>query len=162
MAKKLVTIDVDDKNLTASAKSVEVKVKKQEKKEIEDFGIVEINNASSAKKVKINTEKGFAKNVSGETKRTVKNKTSMVEDYFDFSFRTNEKAKTEVLKETASKVEVKDTKKVEAKRATTNALKEEQKENVSESVKFDSDANHIMRVARIGSLFDCDIKMMQA
>lgn len=189
MTKNLVTIDIQDKNLKSSAKTVtSKKVKPEEKKEIETFGIVEINNSSSAKKVKSNVERGFEKNVSGESKKTVKSKVSQVEDYFDFSFRKdvveknanlsekNEKtttktaksatkAKTTTAKTTARKTTAK---KQDAVKEEVSALKidneieTEKVKNTYETVDFDSEANQIIRVARIGSLFDCDIRMMNA
>lgn len=170
MAKKVVTIDIEKKDLEASSKPSEAKVAKsakvEEKKEVENFGIVEINNASATKKIKNKTEKGFEKNVSGSEKKSVKSHTSKVEDYFDFSFRTQEKAKAIDSKKAETKVE---NAKVEAKAETpvvslklTDDVKKSQAENVSNSVKFDSEATQIVRVARMGSLFDCDKRMMNA
>lgn len=186
MAKKLVTIDVQDKKLKSSAKVATSKKVKEETKEIENFGVLEINNASSAKKVKNNAERGFEKTVSGETKKAVKTKISQVDDYFDFSFRKNDEEKNEKVaakttKTAASAVKTKTTtakkvtKKVEVKaeaetkvaekvvelKNETNAQSEQIK-SAYEAVSFDSDANQIIRVARIGSLFDCDIRMMNA
>lgn len=156
MAKKLVTINID-KNLSVSTKSVEAQIQKQEKKEIENFGIVEINNASATKKIKANTERGFEKNISGETKKSVKTKTSQVEDYFDFSFRTNRQSKsTESAQKTAKKSSS------STKLAESGVKKPENVKEVQQQIVFDSDANQIVRVARIGSLFDCDIRMMNA
>ena len=147
MVKKLVTIDVEDKKLKTTAKSVASKKSKSvEKKEVENFGIVEINNASSVKKVKNTTEKGFEKNVSETVKRTVKAKTSQVDDYFDFSFRTSE-SKVEAVEETAT---LKIDEKVEKESVVTDV------------VNFDNEANQIIRVARIGSLFDCEKRMINA
>ena len=144
MVKKLVTIDVEDKELKKTKKStVSKKAKTAEKKEVENFGIVEINNASAVKKVKNKTEKGFEKNVNTTVKKTVKAKTSKVDDYFDFSFRVN-------TTETPSN-EVKE----------TPVLKIEE-ETVSEVVAFDNEANRIIMVARLGSLFDCDARMINA
>lgn len=159
MAKKFVTIDVEDKDLTASTEPVKAEVKKQETKEIETFGIVEINNASAVKKIKSNKDKGFEKNVSGEAKRTIKSKTSQVEDYFDFSFRTNEKAKVEVLKE-EPKTKIEKVTEVKAMPKTEEIKKQEK--ILAESVNFDSEANQVIRIARIGSLFDCDIRSINA
>lgn len=166
MAKKLVTINVEDKELVTPKRVSKAKTEVQEKKEIENFGIVEINNASSTKKVKKNVERGFEKNVSGETKKTVKSRTSQVEDYFDFSFRKNEQIKTEFADKekvviekkvsSNSKIEKKEEKVVNADNKA-DKLKE-----LKEQVCFDSEANQIIRVARIGSLFDCDIRMMNA
>jgi hypothetical protein len=144
MVKKLVTIDVEDKDLKKTKKStVSKKAKTVEKKEVENFGIVEINNASSAKKVKNTTEKGFEKNVSETVKRTVKAKTSQVDDYFDFDFRANVSEK----KEESSVLKMSEEVKVEA---------------VEEAVNFDNEANRIIMVARLGSLFGCDKKMINA
>ena len=144
MVKKLVTIDVEDKDLKKTKKStVSKKAKTVEKKEVENFGIVEINNASSAKKVKNTTEKGFEKNVSETVKRTVKAKTSQVDDYFDFDFRANVSEK----KEESSGLKMSEEVKVEA---------------VEEAVNFDNEANRIIMVARLGSLFGCDKKMINA
>lgn len=144
MVKKLVTIDVEDKDLKKTKKStVSKKAKTVEKKEVENFGIVEINNASSAKKVKNTTEKGFEKNVSETVKRTVKAKTSQVDDYFDFDFRANVSEK----KEESSVLKMSEEVKVEA---------------VEETVNFDNEANRIIMVARLGSLFGCDKKMINA
>ena len=144
MVKKLVTIDVEDKELKKTKKStVSKKAKTVEKKEVENFGIVEINNASSVKKVKNTTEKDFEKNVSETVKRTVKAKTSKVDDYFDFDFRAN----------------------ISEKKEETSALKmseEVKAETVEEVVNFDSEANRIIMVARLGSLFGCDKKMINA
>ncbi len=145
MVKKLVTIDVEDKELKKTKKSVATKkTKTAEKKEVENFGIVEINNAGAVKKVKNTAEKGFEKNVSETVKRTVKAKTSKVDDYFDFDFRANvseKKSETPVLKmeEVAETVEVSN--------------------NVSN---IDSEASRIIMVARLGSLFGCDKKMINA
>lgn len=164
MAKKLVTINVEDKELVTPKRVAKTKTEVQEKKEIENFGIVEINNASSAKKVKKNVERGFEKNVSGEAKKTVKSKTSQVEDYFDFSFRKNEQAKVEDVKDVKvtkkASSSANSVKKVEKSEVVENVSK--QVEEIKEQVCFDSEANQIIRVARIGSLFDCDIRMMNA
>lgn len=144
MVKKLITIDVEDKELKKTTKAVAAKkAKAVEKKEVENFGIVEINNASAVKKVKNKTEKGFEKNVNTTVKKTVKAKTSKVDDYFDFSFRVN-------TTETPAN-EVKE----------TPVLKLEE-ETVSEVVAFDNEANRIIMVARLGSLFDCDARMINA
>lgn len=165
MAKKVVTIDIEKKDLEASSKPSEAKVAKsakvEEKKEVENFGIVEINNASATKKLKNKTEKGFEKNVSGSAKKSVKSQTSKVDDYFDFSFRTQEKTKTLESKKTEAKVETKTEAPVVSLKLTEE-VKKSQAENVSNSVKFDSEATQIVRVARMGSLFDCEKRMMNA
>lgn len=143
MVKKLVTIDVEDKELKKTTKTVSAKkTKTVEKKEVENFGIVEINNASSAKKVSKKAEKGFEKNVSETTKRTVKAKTSKVDDYFDFSFRVNS---TEAVAEEAPVL------KIEAEEVKT-----------ATDIAFDNEADRIIMVARLGSLFGCDARMINA
>lgn len=178
MVKKLVTIDVNDENLTISAKSVNAKTAKvKEETEMEKLGFVEINSAS-AKKAKSASAKGYEKNVSESVKRGVKAKTSMVEDYFDFSFRVNEKAKETVEEKNSAKTAKAKTAKSAAKTSTKTSkstakaksttlkiddnLKKEQDSNLSSSVSFDNEANQIIRVARIGSLFDCDKRIIQA
>lgn len=144
MVKKLITIDVEDKELKKTTKTVAAKsAKTVEKKEVENFGIVEINNASAVKKVRNKTEKGFEKNVSATEKKTVKAKTSKVDDYFDFSFRVN------TTETPASEVK------------ETPVLKIEE-ETVSEDKAFDNEVNRIIMVARLGSLFDCDARMINA
>lgn len=144
MVKKLITIDVEDKELKKTTKTaVAKKAKSVEKKEVENFGIVEINNAGAAKKVKNKTEKGFEKNVSTAVKKTVKAKTSKVDDYFDFSFRVNS---------VETPVE-------EVNEAPVLKIGEE---TVSEAKAFDNEVNRIIMVARLGSLFDCDARMINA
>ena len=181
MVKKLVTIDVNDKNLTVSSKPVKANaVNTKEATEIEKLGFVEINSGASSKKAKNTSVKGYEKNVIDSTKRTVKAKTSMVEDYFDFSFRLNdnkthsdvveEKKKSKVSKAKTTKATAKTSSKSVKKTEKTDAktlkidenLKKEQNCNLSSSVCFDNEANQIIRVARMGSLFDCDKRIIQA
>ena len=138
MVKKLVTINVEDKELKSTTKSVVSKKSNVvEKKEVENFGVVEINNSSAVKKVRGKSEKGFEKNVSSSVKKSVKAQTSKVDDYFDFSFR---KTESEVKQD----------------------VKCEKAETVSEVVNFDSEVDRIIMVARLGSLFDCDKRMINA
>ena len=182
MAKKLVTIDVNDENLKVSAKPVEAKkAKLVESTEMEKLGFVEINNAAVSKKVAKVMAKGFEKNLTESTKKTVKSQTSAVEDYFDFSFKTNTNAsetkeglveKKTIAKKTAAKTTKKSTEKSSAtksKKETSKAetkideqLKQAQTSNVSDSIVFDNEVCQILRVARIGSLFDCDKRAIQA
>lgn len=184
MAKKLVTIDVNDENLKVSAKPVKAKeAKVVESTEMEKLGFVEINNAGVSKKTAKVAAKGFEKNLTESAKKAVKTQTSVVEDYFDFSFKRNEKALAEkeevVAKKTVEKKTVskaKTTKTTAAKSAKTaketkvdacevkidENLKQAQTENVSKSVAFDNEVCQIIRVARIGSLFDCDKRAIQA
>ena len=87
MAKKVYTIDVQDKDLkTTKAKKTKSAIVVAET-EVEKLGVAEINNASATKRMKNTIEKGFEKNVVGSTKKAVKQKVNDVEDYFDFSFR---------------------------------------------------------------------------
>ena len=173
MAKKVYTIDVNNDELRVSAKPVADKSVKIDKKEVENFGIVEINNASSTKKIKTKDDKGFEKNVISATKKSVKAQTSKVDDYFDFSFKKDNAAKTveSVAEKTvvAKKQPEKKTEKPTAKE-TKDVVKtiisnkvdfgmKKVEEDVN-SVKFDSDAYQIVRVARIGSLFDCEKYMI--
>ncbi len=88
MAKKVYTLEIDEKNLKTSAKSKAVSEKKSlAQSEVESYGIVEINNASASKKIKTNADKGFEKIVSGNSKKAVKSELHKVDDYFDFNFR---------------------------------------------------------------------------
>ena len=64
-------------------------------------------------------------------------------DYFDFDFRANVSEK----KEESSVLKMSEEVKVEA---------------VEEAVNFDNEANRIIMVARLGSLFGCDKKMINA
>ena len=176
MAKKLVTIDVNDKELTVTSKLVDAKTTKTvEKTEMEKLGFVEINNTANGKKAKATVAKGFEKNLCEGARKNVKAQTSMVEDYFDFSFRKNEKAKDvkeEVVEKTTSKTTArKTTTKTSAKTSKKSVedvvkidedIKLEQNVNVVNTVNFDNEVNQIIRVARIGSLFDCDKRTIQA
>ena len=181
MAKKLVTIDVNDDNLKVSAKPVKAKEAKiVESNEMEKLGFVEINNSSS-KKVAKAAAKGFEKNLSEGTKKAIKSQTSLVEDYFDFSFRVNEKSIIEKEESVDTKVVAKKTTKTVKKTATKVAeeskieakvdvceikidedLKQTQTVNVTNYIVFDNEVSQILNVARIGSLFDCDKRAIQA
>ena len=152
MAKKIYEIKVNDKSLV-STKPVADKPVKVDTKEVEEFGIVEINNASSTKKIKNKQDKGFEKNIVSATKRQVKSKTSQVDDYFDFSFRKNkDSSKTQSI----SPIESENKKAPEQKAEAKAALKMNKVENDMNSIKFDSEVSQVIRVARIGSLFDCE------
>lgn len=88
MAKKLYEIEVDNENLTKTAKSKASSVAKSVAEvEAESFGILEINNASSTKKVSKKADAGYEKNVTVAKKRQIKSQISEVEDYTDFCFR---------------------------------------------------------------------------
>ena len=99
MAKKIYTLEIDEKNLGTTVGSKTTVQKNNVQTEVETLGVVEINNASASKKLKNNASKGFEKVVSGTTRRTVKAEISHVEDYFDFSFRPMADTKTEAEKE---------------------------------------------------------------
>ncbi len=93
MTKKLVEIEVDDEKLTKTAQSRQCGVKKSvAETEVESFGVVEINNTASKKKVQKQADAGYEKNVTVASKRPVKTKVSEVEDYTDFCFRKTAKS----------------------------------------------------------------------
>ena len=178
MAKKLVTIDVNDKDLTVSAKTVSSgEVVKSEATEMEKLGIMELNNSAVTKTSSKMTAKGFEKNLSNGKKRSVKSKTSEVEDYFDFSFRKNDKdaivndcetKKSEKTTTRTCKKSVKSEIVSEKKEAQETlivkideTMKQEQTENITSSM-FDNEVYQIINVARIGSLFDCEKRAIQA
>lgn len=97
MAKKLVEIEVNDEKLTKTAQSRQSAVKKSvAEAEVESFGVVEINNTSSKKKVQKQADAGYEKNVTTGSRRPVKTKISEVEDYTDFCFRKTAKAVEQV------------------------------------------------------------------
>ena len=173
MANKVYTIQVKDENLKASVKSKSVKTKKTaSEKEVETFGIVEINNASSKGKMKNSADAGFEKNVTSCAKKAIKAQVSKVDDYFDFSFRPEEKvAKVATKKATVEKkstVAKKTTKAkntVEKQSAKTSILKIDDEKiersyavvaEACERLTSDDDAARIISVARMGLLFDCD------
>ena len=87
-----------------------------EKKEVENFGIVEINNAGASKKLKNNQDAGYEKNVTTACKKLVKSQVSHVEDYFDFCFRPDEKQVVRVEEEKAVKKTVAEKKVAACKR----------------------------------------------
>lgn len=184
MAKKVFTIQVDDKKLNDSVKSKKIKTTKTiAEKEVESFGIVEINNASAKSKVKNTKDAGYEKNVTDCQKKTVKSQLSHVDDYFDFSFRpvAEEKKEAKTKKVTTKKAvtskvkaETKATKKVATKKAKTvettvfkaESLEQnlERQSNIvaeaCERISFDDEAERIICVARLGALFDCDKRML--
>ena len=88
MAKKIYEIEVNDENLTKTAKSKANSVAKSvAEAEVESFGVFEINNTSSIKKVAKKADAGYEKNVTVAKKRQIKSQVSEVEDYADFCFR---------------------------------------------------------------------------
>ena len=100
MAKKIYEIEVNDENLTKTAKSKANSVAKSvAEAEVESFGILEINNASSSKKVSKKVDAGYEKNVTVAKKRQIKSQISEVEDYADFCFRKTAQPATHVVAE---------------------------------------------------------------
>lgn len=162
--KKFYTIEVDNENLKNTAKSKSVKTTlTASEKEVESFGIVEINNASSKGKVRSTKEVGFEKHMTNCEKKTVKSQVSQVVDYFDFSFRPETEIKV------AQKAAVKKVAKKTATAKTTKTAAAKTKKDVSTVLKMepetsfdlnaevceriDVDAQKIADVARLGSLF---------
>ena len=73
MARKVYTVELDDKNIAGTKGSKASKVASNEsEKEISAFGIVEINNNSAKGKVRNLKDVGFEKNVTGSEKKAVK------------------------------------------------------------------------------------------
>lgn len=148
MARKVYTVEFDDVNIASTAGSKASKVVASEaEKEVENYGIVEINNNSAKNKVKCTKEAGFEKNVTNAARKSVKATISQVEDYFDFSFRPTSVIKVE------DKVE---TKKVVCK--TTRAKAAAKPEIIDdaracETYTMTDEARKVVSVAREGSLF---------
>ena len=169
MVKKFYTIEVDDENLKNTAKSKSVKTDKSvSEKEVESFGIVEINNSSSKCKVRNTKDVGFEKNVTNCGKKTIKAQVSQVVDYFDFSFRPEAEVKEEKVatKKCTKKATAKTTTKAKtatktAKKTTTVLKIDEEKIEAERSINLavevcertDDQAEKIVSVARLGSLF---------
>ena len=158
MVKKVYTIEVDDENLRNTAKSKSVETKKSAlEKEIEGFGIEQINNASAKGKLKNVKDAGFEKNVTGCSKKSIKSKIHEVEDYFDFSFRPEIK-KVETAKVSKTKTASKTTSS-KAKKTTVYKVEEivsEERETAlteAQERKSDEAADKIVCTARLGSLF---------
>ena len=144
MAKKVYTIDVKDENVAETKAKRTRTVKSKTEKEVESLGVAEINNASATKRVRNKADKGFEKNVVGTTKRAVKQKVNEVEDYFDFSFKRTESASVDVCE-------------AKAKTEKINLVKE-----VCMQECGDADAYVIVNLARMGSLFGCDKRAINA
>ena len=98
------------------------------------FGVEEINNTSAVKRLKNKTEKGFEKNVVSSTQKSVKQKVNEVEDYFDFSFRKGDNM----------------------------AVTKKETIKIAKEVVADTEAYHVMNLARMGSLFGCDKRAINA
>ena len=160
MARKVYTVEFDEKNIesTVGSKSSKV-VADASQNEIESLGVVEINNNSAKKKIKNSIILGFEKNITGAEKKSVKTELSKVDDYFDFSFRksepmTEEKPKKE-RKTCAKKVkvieEIKDDLVCEV---SSIDVVEEINDVISCDTFFVSEeAQKVISVARAGALF---------
>lgn len=156
MARKVYTVKLDDEKLIASAGSKSAKVSALEsQKEVEAFGIVEINNNSAKKKIKNTKDVGFEKNIVATEKKVVKSNLAQVDDYFDFSFRPTVKAEAKVV-EVSKKAEVK---KVATKKTACKTTKAAVKKEIIDDAKachtytMTDEARRIVSVAREGSLF---------
>ncbi len=140
MAKKVYTVQLDNKNLnTTASKAAKVEVSKSQK-EVEKFGVVEINNKSAKCKVKNTKDMGYEKNVMATEKKAVKSTVSKVDDYFDFSFRPTAKVQTEtrVAKEAS---------------ASNNGAEIISEAKVCSAYVLTEEAKRVISIARAGSLF---------
>ena len=164
MAGKVYTVEFDNKKLSSTSGSKASKVATRDsEKEVETYGIVEINNNSAKKKVKNTNDVGFEKNVTGSEKKAVKSNLAQIDDYFDFSFRPCAKAETKIEVKVEKQVDVK----VSAKKACVKkAVKEsankavvEKKTEIIDNAKscqsytMSDEARKVVSVARAGSLF---------
>lgn len=163
MNKRVKTFDVEDKKLVEGAKSKTSKVKESASQaEVEKFGIVEINNGSAKAKGTKKADAGFEKNTSSCSKKPVKSNLHVVDDYFDFDLRANSK-KSSALKMKSEDVEV-----IKEKSSAVSQIKEKSNEErysatiaeAADRVAFDDAATYNITVARIGSLFDCEKRMI--
>ena len=90
--------------------------------------------AISEEEMAQNKEKGFEKVVSGTSKKSVKSELSQVEDYFDFCF----------------------------KKGDNMAVTKKETIKIAKEVVADTDAYLVMNLARMGSLFGCDKRAINA
>lgn len=144
MAKKVYTVQLDNKNLSSKAsKNAKVKVSKSQE-EIEKFGVVEINNKSCKNKIKNMNDAGYEKHILSAEKKAVKTNISKVDDYFDFSFRP-----------TQEKTSVKPVEKKTVKNASVSANSPEimSDAQICNTYALNDEANKIVSIARAGSLF---------
>ncbi len=151
MRKNVYELKIDDDIKTIGSKTTNVK-KSKAQNEIEEYGIVEINNSSSKNKVKNAVDKGYEKEISGKAKKNVKKNLSMVDDYFDFNFRAN--LKLEENEEIVCNESFNDTK---SEQIFNNEIIERQVSKIAETCnrfELDPDAMKIMTIARTGYLFD--------
>ena len=149
MARKVYTVELNDEKLIASKGSKAAKVSALEsQREVEAFGIVEINNNSSKKKIKNKKDAGFEKNVLETQKKAVKSNLAQIDDYFDFSFRPTAKVEEKVVE-----------KKVAAKKTACKTTKTTDKKEIIDEAKacqtytMSDEARKVVSVARAGSLF---------
>lgn len=182
MAKKIYTLTLDEKNLqtSVSKKSEETK-KPYAQKEVEEFGIVEINNGQATKKIKNKNDVGYEKVLSNTNKKQVKNNIHQVDDYFDFSFRPETKKVAESKSEKSETVAVKTTKKEPVKSSVKSETEvvnlkasiavpsidpkhiedaKTYKTEETERTSYDEAASYNVSVARMGALFDCEKRML--
>ena len=110
------------------------KILSDSRTQISEFGVEEINNTSAIKRMKNRTEKGFEKNVVSSTQKSVKQKVNEVEDYFDFCF----------------------------KKGDNMAVTKKETIKIAKEVVADTDAYLVMNLARMGSLFGCDKRAINA
>lgn len=149
MARKVYTVELNDEKLIASKGSKAAKVSALEsQREVEAFGIVEINNNSSKNKIKNKKDAGFEKNVLESQKKAVKSNLAQIDDYFDFSFRPTAKVEEKVVE-----------KKVAAKKTSCKTTKTTDKKEIIDEAKacqtytMSDEARKVVSVARAGSLF---------
>ncbi len=121
MQKKVVEINVENNLESIGSKNKSVK-KSKAQNEVESFGIVEINNTSSKRRVKNQKDKGYEKNVVSALKKGVKKNLNKVEDYLNFDFRSKANKQENKVEETSLKVE---------KRATKTAVSKSTEEKIN-------------------------------
>ncbi len=149
MMRNFYTFEINDESLSTTEKSKALETKKSAlETEIEKFGINQIKNCSVEGKLKTKTDNGFEKIITGQQKKSVKSKISQVEDYFDFSFKVEakkEEPKVMPAEIIQTAVEIATTK--EAIETRVEVCKPVQQI-------YDEQANKVVSVARLGSLFD--------
>lgn len=117
----MVEINVENNLESIGSKNKSVK-KSKAQNEVESFGIVEINNTSSKRRVKNQKDKGYEKNVVSALKKGVKKNLNKVEDYLNFDFRSKANKQENKVEETSLKVE---------KRATKTAVSKSTEEKIN-------------------------------
>lgn len=161
MVRKLITVDLKDENITSSASTKKVNRANSTQTQVEELGVIEINNKSSRKKLKNDKELGFEKNTMNSSKKSVKSKLQKVEDYFDFDLRQGcTKLAEEVSKEPV-KCDNADVRISENAASSVKYTLSETNLDVAMNAEacncfeIDDEAKRIISVARMGSLFDC-------